>query len=210
MKHLYFKVNKEAIEVRCNIILTQKDILDILNKNIKIIEKRYKIAILTPVLEDFGQILYKGTPLPLEIEINPNFKRENFNLKDNSIELKLKSNLTKQKKELIRDLIYKTFAPKEFSSRVYYWQKITNLEASKFSFRKAKSRWGSCSYKNSISLNSRLLMLPQRLSDYVIVHELAHIVHKNHSKDFWALVEKFYPEYKEARKELKKYGALLT
>ena len=84
-----------------------------------------------------------------------------------------------------------------------------NLKPKKVSFRKAKTRWGSCSSVNNISLNIALTALPQTLSDYIIIHELAHIKHKNHSKDFWNLVEKYYPNYIEARKELKNYSIVI-
>ena len=56
--------------------------------------------------------------------------------------------------------------------------------------KKMKSRWGSCSTRNSINLNSWLILLPDHLIDYVILHELVHTVHKNHGPDFWALLEK--------------------
>ena len=83
------------------------------------------------------------------------------------------------------------------------------LFPTKITFRKAKTRWGSCSSKNSISLNIALAALPRSLSDYIIIHELAHIKHKNHSKAFWALVQKYYPNYKDAKEELKKFATIL-
>ncbi len=84
-----------------------------------------------------------------------------------------------------------------------------NLYPKKVSFRKAKTRWGSCSSKDFISLNIALAALPRTLSDYIIIHELAHIKHKNHSKEFWALVKRHYPNYKDARDELKKFATIL-
>ena len=84
-----------------------------------------------------------------------------------------------------------------------------NLKPKKVSFRKAKTRWGSCSSVNNISLNIALTALPQTLSDYIIIHELAHIKHKNHSKDFWNCVSQYYPNYQEARNELKSYSTII-
>ena len=84
-----------------------------------------------------------------------------------------------------------------------------NLKPRKVSFRKAKTRWGSCSDVNNISLNIALTALPQTLSDYIIIHELAHIKHKNHSKDFWNLVAQYYPDHKEARRRLKDYSTVI-
>ena len=67
----------------------------------------------------------------------------------------------------------------------------------------AKTRWGSCSPKNSISFSVRLLQYPPEAIDYVVVHELAHIKEHNHSPRFWALVERTLPDYRERQKLLK-------
>jgi predicted metal-dependent hydrolase len=83
--------------------------------------------------------------------------------------------------------------------------KVANLIPSKVTYRYMKSRWGSCGAKNQISLNTQLLKFPDELIEYVVYHELAHIVHKNHSKDFWSVVEKFVPNYKECRQKLREY-----
>ena len=67
----------------------------------------------------------------------------------------------------------------------------------------AKTRWGSCSSKNSINFSWRLVMADDEIIDYVIVHELAHIKELNHSPRFWAVVEGTLPDYKSRRSRLK-------
>ena len=77
------------------------------------------------------------------------------------------------------------------------------LDYSEIKYRKMKSRWGSCSSKRVLTFNTELIKINKELIDYVIVHELAHIKHMNHSKQFHALVEKYLPLSKRLRKELK-------
>lgn len=70
--------------------------------------------------------------------------------------------------------------------------------------RQMKTRWGVCNYKSmTITLNSELIKYRLELLRYVIIHEMCHFYHHNHSKDFWTLVAVYYPKYKEARKELR-------
>lgn len=75
--------------------------------------------------------------------------------------------------------------------------------------RAMKSRWGSCSTSGVIMLNTALLFLPHNLLEYVIIHELAHRLHHNHSPAFWAEVERFLPDYKKLRREIRQYEIVL-
>jgi len=91
---------------------------------------------------------------------------------------------------------------KKYSSKM-------NLYPSKVSFRFNKTRWGSCSAKNNLTFNYYLAKLPYELIEYVVVHELAHIKHKNHSREFWAEVEKYLPDVKKRRKLLRNYEKII-
>ena len=73
------------------------------------------------------------------------------------------------------------------------------LKPNKLSFRSQKSRWGSCSSQGNISLNWRLVCAPARVANYVVIHELAHLQHHDHSARFWSLVEQYCPEYKACK-----------
>jgi len=86
--------------------------------------------------------------------------------------------------------------------RVEYFSNIMKLTYSNIKFRKMKRRWGSCDSKGVITLNKKLMLTPQICIDYVIIHELAHLKHLNHSKKFHALVEKYCDFSVEAKEML--------
>ena len=73
----------------------------------------------------------------------------------------------------------------------------------------SRGRWGACNNSRQVFLNWRCIMLPPSIIDYVIVHELAHIIELNHSQKFWSVVERILPEYKKCRQIIKTYGFLL-
>ena len=91
----------------------------------------------------------------------------------------------------------------KITQRVQYYSLKMDVTYNRVSVRNQKTRWGSCSSKGNLNFNYRLFYLPEELLDYVVVHELAHRLHMNHSKDFWQEVERYFPDYKECRKQLK-------
>lgn len=101
------------------------------------------------------------------------------------------------------DAFYKYISKIYLVQRVEFFSKIMNLDYEALKFRKMKRRWGSCSAKKVITLNSELIKIKKELIDYVIVHELAHLVHMNHSKNFHSLVEQYLSNAKTVRNELK-------
>lgn len=92
---------------------------------------------------------------------------------------------------------------RKLAERVQLYSEKMNISYGNITIRNQKTRWGSCSSKGNLNFNYRLYYLPEELLDYVVVHELAHRRHMNHSKGFWEEVEKYMPDYKERRKRLK-------
>ena len=90
-----------------------------------------------------------------------------------------------------------------FINRVKYLAIKYKFEHNKISIKMMKSRWGSCSYKNNISINILIDYLPKKLQDYIILHELMHTKIKNHSKYFWSELEHVVNDLDSIRKELK-------
>ncbi len=77
------------------------------------------------------------------------------------------------------------------------------------SVRDPRTRWGSCSARGTVSLSWRLMMAPARVAEYVVVHELAHLVHLDHSRDFWDLVARVRPDHREESAWLRQHGGWL-
>ena len=105
---------------------------------------------------------------------------------------------------------YKKQAETEISQRTKIIAEKLNLEYSTLKISNAKTNWGSCGPKNSLNFNWRLIMAPERVVDYVIIHELIHILEKNHSRKFWDKVAAVMPDYKIARKWLRENSKVLT
>ena len=89
-------------------------------------------------------------------------------------------------------------------ARVDYYNQFYNFDFNKISVKNQKTRWGSCSRKGNLNFNYKILFLPEKSADYIIVHELCHLGELNHSKRFWDLVAKVMPDYSEIRKDIKR------
>ena len=144
-----------------------------------------------------------------------------------SIQDGFNKNYSKSEGKVLNIKIKESFTPENIKQQNYIEKRILNAmselaenqllprllkisEQTKINFnqayvKKLHSRWGSCDQSKNIVLNIFLTQIPNDLVDYVIVHELMHTIHLNHSKDFWADVGKFLPSYKELRKDLKGY-----
>ncbi len=105
---------------------------------------------------------------------------------------------------------YKKQALKIYRDRIARYEKMTGIISNQLALSNARKRWGSCNSKGNLIINWRLIMAPQDISDYVIVHELIHIEEKNHGKRFWSKVETILPQYKLYKKWLREKGHLLT
>ncbi|MCM1089198.1 MAG: M48 family metallopeptidase, partial [Muribaculaceae bacterium] len=105
---------------------------------------------------------------------------------------------------------YKEAARSYIPQRVAYYHAKTGGSYQRITIRDQKTRWGSCSSKGTLSFNWRLMLAPPSILDYVVVHELCHLTHMNHSAAFWQAVEAIYPDYRIARKWLKEHGNELT
>lgn len=103
------------------------------------------------------------------------------------------------------DKLYKEKAKELIPKLVDEFANKMSLYPTSIKYRKNKRTWGSCNYKNGLNFNILLTQFPLEVIEYVVIHELAHIEHKNHSKAFWALVKKYCKDYKQREKLLKSF-----
>lgn len=118
------------------------------------------------------------------------------------------SNLTDTQREALEKR-YIAAAREYFPKRAAYFLPLTGGTYQRITIRDQKTRWGSCSAGGTLSFNWRLMLAPPAVLDYVVIHELCHLTHMNHSKAFWALVESVCPDYRTHRKWLKDHGQSL-
>lgn len=116
-----------------------------------------------------------------------------------------------EKKELLLKIEkwYIKMAKLILGERLEYFANLMQLDYNTLSISNSKNRWGSCDINGNIKLNYRVIMLPHKLIDYIIIHELAHLIEMNHSKKFYNIIECIMPDYSTYRKQLKDYFFLL-
>lgn len=93
--------------------------------------------------------------------------------------------------------------------KVKYYAEIMGVTYGRITIRNQKTRWGSCSNKGYLNFNCLLMLMPDKVLDYVVVHELCHLKQMNHSKKFWKEVERYMPDYKNYKKWLNENGGAL-
>lgn len=167
----------------------------------KLESSRQKIAAVT----NNDTILYRGQSYPLKIRIS---EKPWITMNDAIV-----IDTPQDHPKVITKILETWFtyqAERLVPPRVFELAKQVGAYPQKLSFRNQKTRWGSCSTLGNISLNIRLLMAPPQILDYVIIHELCHLLEPNHSPRFWQRVEENMPDYKKARAWLKTNGYLLA
>jgi predicted metal-dependent hydrolase len=103
------------------------------------------------------------------------------------------------------DHFYKVKAQEKITRLIRKWSETMKLFPEHVSLRSSDRSWGTCSPRNRLSFNPELMKLSSSLIEYAVVHELAHIAHKNHSKEFWALIKKFMNDYPKKEEQIKTF-----
>lgn len=171
----------EAISRHCNFIV---------GSEIYILGQKYSLAIGTAKQSEvyIDHNLFTNGLMSLQVNISERVYSKKTNDAD----------ISKVVKKLIEAFFSKQ-ADEVILPRVNHLSNKTSLTPSKINIRQYKARWGSCNSRQEVSLNYLLMMTPLWVIDYVIIHELCHIVHLNHSSKFWALVAQHCSDYNDAK-----------
>ena len=156
-------------------------------------------------LESGACLPYLGTELTLRIEPHPGARsacqREQDTLRVRAAQV--------QSAPRAIEAWYRREALAHAGARVAHFAALVGRAPRRLSIRAQRTRWGSCSARGSISLNWRLMQATPAILDYVVVHELCHLLVPNHSPRFWAEVERVLPDYRERRAALRQFGRSL-
>lgn len=182
---------------------------DTINKLIKTKErwilKKVAQVIDRPKLKR-DEILYLGSAYSYKIIVQRFLNKDfiYFNGKEFYVNVKDENNTKK-----VLELWLRKSCEKIIKEKVEKYKPIFDILPLDIKVKEQKTRWGSCSYDNKLMFNWKLIMATEESLEYVVVHEMCHMIHKNHSKDFWGLVGKILPTYKFGSEWLRNKGYLL-
>lgn len=189
-KNIYFRYDENLnLVVSASKYVSEKEIKRLIEKNAKsLLNMRQKVANKQAKDQEFR---YLGLSYNLIFDSSLN----EIEFSDGCLFCKDEDTLNKFIKKQTKDI---------FAREVNNLRSIIKTPDFTLKIRKMKTRWGVCNYKRmTITLNSELIKYRLDLLRYVIIHEMCHFYHHDHSKQFWGMVSNFYPDYKEARKELR-------
>jgi predicted metal-dependent hydrolase len=178
-----------------------------LDQHARWIEKHRKIIAQTPQktsarYEQGGTFLYQGNVLTLDIGPYRTIEVKGDILAyPQALRFRIRKEI---------DAWYQKTAARVIRSFADEMASVMGVTYRSMYFSETRSKWGSCTHDNRLQFNWRLIMAPQLVLRYVVIHELAHITHKNHSRDFWRTVERYNPSFKQQIKWLKNNGGTIT
>ncbi len=209
IKNIYIRIKPDLnIHITAPKRVAKKYIKELIEKRKEWIEERIETMqkknvhdISLKKLEDGNEIFYLGKSYMLKVVKS---RRENIILAGRIMYMyvNISNNLNnKRKKQLTLDIWYKKEAIKLFEELIKKYSSLMNLNTDiTFTVKKLKSKWGSCdTAKKHIVLNLELMKYPIHAIEYIILHETAHLIYPNHSKNFYNTVALYMPEWKKAK-----------
>lgn len=168
----------------------------------------------TKLYSDGEKHLYFGEEYPLSISAVTGIATARLQFLYNRFQAMVPSHhsLARQSED-IKEAMFRWYldnGKRIITEKVNYFAKLLNVSYNRIVLKKVSSIWGSCSSKNNLNFNRKLIMAPHHVVDYVVIHEVCHLIHRHHRKSFWDLVKSFDPEYRSHIRWLKQNHHLLT
>lgn len=150
-----------------------------------------------------GKILFLGNEIEVKVKESLLLKKYNYEFIDNKLIINTPKNPSD--KNIEKSIIdwYKQKFQKIIQERTKQLAGENNFKYKDIKLGSQKTVWGTCDANNNLCFNYKAIIFKPEVIDYLIIHELSHTIHKNHSKKFWSLVEKILPNYKKLRSEMK-------
>jgi Predicted metal-dependent hydrolase len=168
---------------------------------------RLQKAPLPTALQNGSMLLYKGRHVSLQAAAS--LRKPAVNIQENALCVNLYQEESPIQLKALLLRWYHQQAATELRQRTLFWSSQIGTTVHKITLKDQKTRWGSCSSLGNINYNWRIIMAPAETIDYLVIHELCHRIHLNHSAAFWQLVQKYSPEYPAHKRWLKENGSLL-
>ncbi|MBR3604008.1 MAG: M48 family metallopeptidase [Elusimicrobiaceae bacterium] len=146
-----------------------------------------------------GKILYQGRLLPVRIHLTPD-QEEGVDFAGDSFDIYIQNPQTDV--NAMAEKWLKEKAAEVLRAKTAQWAQKMGVEYNNIVVKDQQTLWASCSAKKNINYTYRIIKMPEAIRDYLIIHELSHLVHMNHGTEYWQLVAQFCPEYKNSRKWL--------
>ena len=201
-KSIAIHVNSNGVEVRAPFRMSQREINEFVTSKEKWITDKLMIIEELAVRRDaftlnYGDmLLYRGIRYPI---LGTNSRQS---VPENTVFL-IPQDLPPGNIKTACIRIYRELAMRDLTARTFEYTGRMNVAPATIKVSGAKKRWGSCSTNKNINFSWRLIMADDEMIDYVIVHELAHLIELNHSAQFWAIVEGVLPDYRDRKARLR-------
>jgi len=212
LKNTYIHVDSDGVVVKTNDTTTIEDINKMLESKQRWISKKldiFKRVAINKEISTGSRLYYMGKSYYVNMIKNESVSKISINFTHSKFHITTPQKYSDTQLHNAVENFYKLRAIEKIVPLTNKWAKKMGVEPEHISFRYSKNRWGSCSSTNRISFNYHLVKLSSSLIKYVVIHELAHIVHKNHSKEFWKLIYKYLSDYKVKEDKIRVFEKLV-
>lgn len=212
LKNTYISVDVDGILVKTNNSTTIEQISKMVKDKLAWISKKlelFKSIEINSNITTGSRLYYMGKSYYVEMITDKDTDNISIDFTHSKFQITTPLKYSDAELHNIIENFYKEKAQEKIIPLTKKWAKIMEVMPEYISFRYSKHRWGSCSSTNRISYNYHLVKLSSSLVEYVVIHELAHIEYKNHSKEFWKLVHKHLSDYKVKEEKIRVFEKMI-